>query len=248
MTVRKSIWIGRDRREETAFQVARGSLLRHLTQPIPVHALELAALKAYGLYMRPTSHKDGRMIDELSIRPDYDGSVSTEHANARFLVPYLAKSGLAMFTDGDVLFRADVARAFEGLDRSKAVHCVKHDHAPHNTTKMDGQLQTRYARKNWSSVVIFDCDHPANKGLTLELINERPGRDLHAFCWLEDDQIGSLDQSWNFLVGHTSPEVVPDIVHFTNGTPDMPGYGDVPFAPEWWRERDILLGRVRYAG
>jgi hypothetical protein len=98
---------------------------------------------------------------------------------------------------------------------------------------MDGQLQTRYARKNWSSFCIFNCDHPANKKLTLEAINTLPGRDLHAFCWLGDEEIGELDASWNFLVGDTDPKISPDVIHFTCGTPDMPGYENVPFADEW---------------
>lgn len=227
--VNRSIWIGRDRREDLAFEVTRRSLLRHLSESISVHSLELPDLQKRGLYTRPTEDRDGRLIDLLSRREDYDGSISTDHAIARFLVPHLAKSGWAMFQDGDMLVRSDVARVFSSLDRSKAVYCVQHDHAPENTVKMDGQLQTRYRRKNWSSLMIFNCDHPANAALTLDLVNTAPGRDLHRFCWLSDEHIGALSPSWNFLVGHSNP----DIVHFTDGTPDMPGYENVPFADEW---------------
>jgi hypothetical protein len=90
-----------------------------------------------------------------------------------------------------------------------------------------------YWRKNWSSFAIFNVDHPSNKALTLEAVNTLPGRDLHAFCWLKDEEIGGLDQSWNFLVGDTDPEVVPDVIHFTSGCPDMPGYEGVPYADAW---------------
>lgn len=224
----KSIWIGRDRREEAAFNVARSSLLKHLSETIPVHALELPALKASGLYQRPTEEKDGRLIDVLSKREDFDGSMSTDHAIGRFYVPHLA-SGWALFMDGDMLVRSDIASVFDGLDPAKALYCVQHDHRPTNSVKMDGQVQTQYARKNWSSFMVFNCEHPSNKALSLSLLNSAPGRDLHRFCWLSDEEIGSLDSTWNWLVGYSEPKVV----HFTSGTPDMPGYENVPYADEW---------------
>ncbi len=135
-----------------------------------------------------------------------------------------------------MLVRTNIVRLFETLDPKFAVYCVKHHHEPSRGLKMDGQEQTRYARKNWSSVCIWNCDHPANKALTVEVINTVPGRDLHRFFWLEDDLIGGLDPKWNWLAGHSSPDIDPAIVHFTDGTPSMPGYADVPFADEWRRE------------
>jgi hypothetical protein len=101
---------------------------------------------------------------------------------------------------------------------------------------MDGQAQTRYARKNWSSVILWNVDHPANKALTIELVNSVPGRDLHRFCWLEDDLIGELHPKWNWLVGHSDPEIDPAIVHFTDGIPTMQGYEDSEYADEWRAE------------
>lgn len=232
----RSIYIGFDPREEVAFGVARRSLLRHLTSPIPVHALVLGHLQARGLYTRPTHRRCGRLIDALSIRDDYDGSISTEHANARFLVPHLAGSGWAMFMDGDVLVRADVSKLFGTLDPKYAVYCVKHHYIVTSNLKMDAQVQTDYARKNWSSVKVYNCDHPANKALTVPLINALPGRDLHRFCWLDDRDIGELGPEWNWLVGHSNPAIDPKIVHFTDGVPDMTGYENVPFADEWRAE------------
>jgi hypothetical protein len=130
----------------------------------------------------------------------------------------------------------NLARLFNEADPSKAVQVVKHDYAPPPGTKMDGQEQTRYARKNWSSVMLFNCDHPANKALTVDLINTVPGRDLHRFCWLEDHLIGDLDPKWNWLVGHSPADVDPGIVHFTEGTPAMPGYETCDYAHEWFDE------------
>lgn len=236
--MQRSIWIGFDPRETSAFAVARSSVRRHLSADIAVHGLVLEQLQKAGLYTRPTDvivNSDGRrqLVDVLSKRTDYDGRISTWHANARFLVPYLAKAGWALFMDGDMLVRGDLARAFDDLDPSKAVYCVQHEFDPSASVKMDGQLQTRYARKNWSSFVIFNVDHPANKALTLDLVNGVPGRDLHAFCWLDDGEIGALDPKWNFLVGHSDASIDPVVVHHTDGVPDMPGYEAVAFSDEW---------------
>jgi hypothetical protein len=233
-----SIWIGFDPREAAAFAVARHSLRRDMSQSIPIYGLILADLQQAGIYCRPTQIKlngEGRveMVDVLSVRPDYDGRMSTQHAIARFLVPYLAKTDWALFMDADMLVRSNVVRLFEQLDRRYAVYCVKHDHAPLETVKMDGQVQTRYPRKNWSSFLVFNCDHPSNRRLTPDLVNAVPGRDLHAFCWLDDHEIGELGPEWNFLVGHTDSSVAAKVAHFTSGTPDIAGYERVAFAPEW---------------
>lgn len=232
---KKTVYIGYDPRERAAYGVAISSLQRRLSESIPIHALALADLIERGLYTRPIEVRaDGatsRLWDTIS-----DAPMSTEHACARFLVPHLAKEGWALFMDGDVLVRDDVAKLFEGLDDDKAAYCVKHEYAPVEGVKMDGQVQTAYARKNWSSVMLLNCDHPANAALTAEVINTVPGRDLHRFFWLQDDLIGALDPAWNFLVGHTDPAIEPKIAHFTEGLPDMPGYENVPFANEWRAE------------
>lgn len=230
----RSIWIGYEKREAEAFSVARESVRRHLNLPIPIRGLVLDDLRARGLYTRPTEQRDGRLWDMISNAP-----MSTEFAISRFLVPHLAKTGWALFMDCDMLARTNLGHVFNGLDPSKAVYCVKHDHQPVNTEKMDGQAQLRYARKNWSSFMIFNLAHEANNALTPEFVNSLPGRDLHRFCWLEDDQIGELPREWNFLVGHSDPSIDPKVVHFTEGGPWMDGFENVPFADEWrsWRNK-----------
>lgn len=240
---RPGIYIGFDPREVDAFCVARHSIQRRLNAPIPIRGLLLGDLQDAGVYRRPTGHKvngEGRhdLVDELSIRDDFDGRISTQHANARFWVPHIHGDGLALFVDGDILVRGDLSDLFwqASREKDKAVWCVKHDYQPSEAMKMDGQLQTRYARKNWSSVVMFNCDHPSNKALTLDLLNGAPGRDLHAFCWLKDEEIGEFDVSWNWLVGHSPDTVTPQLVHFTSGTPSMPGYERVAYSDEWRSE------------
>lgn len=236
MTQRHSIWIGWDPREADAYAVARASARRHMTLPLQMRGVVLSTLQERGLYTRPIEMRASAADRPIMWDVISDAPMSTQHATARFLVPRLAETGWALFMDGDVLVRGNICRLFDKLDRSKAVYCVKHKFDPPAGVKMDGQQQTRYARKNWSSVVAFNCDHAANKALTLGVINNIPGRDLHRFFWLEDDLIGDLDPCWNFLVGHSDPSIDPKIVHFTDGTPSMRGYETQPYSAEWRAE------------
>lgn len=229
------VYIGYDPREVDACKVTRYSLLRHATSLLPVRLLVLAELQRAGYYTRPTVFpKLGRVVDLLSRRDDYDGSMSTQHAISRFFVPIIAREGWAIFMDGDMLVRDDIFKVLKKLDKDKAVYVVQHKYEPDATSKMDGQLQTKYFRKNWSSFMIWNCDHPANKVLR-EIVNKWPGRDLHGFLWLNDKYIGELHPKWNYLVGHTKLKK-PSIVHFTEGLPNMPGYENCEYANEWRQE------------
>ncbi len=237
----ESVWIGFDPREAAAFAIAKMTCKEHMTRPIPVQGLVLSKLQRQGYYrrpieMRPSAADRPIMWDVISGAPQ-----STEHANSRFLVPYLARSGWAIFSDGDVLFRNNICRLIESFDTRYAVYCVKHNYSATAGTKMDGQVQTTYGRKNWTSFVAFNCDHPSNRCLTTstDMANTLPGRDLHRFCWLQDDEIGEIDSSWNYLIGETKVDVPnPSMVHFTLGVPDMPGYENVPYADEWRAARE----------
>lgn len=233
--VRTSIWIGFEPRESDAYAVARRSMRMFFPSPYIIRGVVLEHLRRIGLYWRPTSRRDGKLWDDISEAP-----MATEFAISRFLVPALAAGGWALFTDCDVMARKPLHPLFKLIDQSKAVMVVKHNHhVKEGSVKMDGQIQTNYTRKNWSSVCLFNCDHPSNRKLTVDMVNQLPGRDLHRFCWLKDEEIGELGPEWNWLVGHSPEEVDPSIVHFTDGTPSMPGYEDVPFADEW---RNHLMG------
>jgi hypothetical protein len=228
-----SIWIGFDPRpaETQGFAVARQSIRRRLTMPIPIHGLILQQVRDAGLYDRPTEQRDGRLWDAVSGAP-----MSTEFAISRFLVPCLARTGWALFVDADVMARANLTQLFAAADPHKACMVVKHDYTPNSDTKMDGQVQTAYARKNWSSVVLWNCDHPGTKHLTVGLVNTMRGLWLHQFAWLDDDDIGDLDPCWNHLVGDRPPDPGAKLVHFTNGTPNMAGHEHCEFADEWRAE------------
>lgn len=231
----RSIFIGFDPREAAAFAVARGSIKSRLSVSIPIFGIVKDRLETSGLYTRPTSHAKGQLWDVISEAP-----MSTEFAISRFFTPHLAmatcrdkqRRGWALFVDCDVMARDNLCRLFDLADDKYAVMCVKHDFVPSEKVKMDGQIQTRYARKNWSSVMLFNLDHPSNEKLSLEVLNTLPGRDLHRFCWLTDSEIGELPAEWNYLVGHTSADSAR-LVHFTDGIPSMPGYEQCEFADEW---------------
>ena len=236
--MKASIFIGHDRREEDALAVARTSIFDNLRRNIPIFTIELEQMRRLHLYHR--SHEgpparslgdpDFHMWDDISNAP-----MSTDFAISRFLTPILARRGWALFVDCDVMARADLTELFEHANDDYAVMCVKHDAEPQGRDiKMDGQQQTSYPRKNWSSVMLFNCDHPANQKLDLRMINTLPGRELHAFGWLEDDQIGRLPKAWNHLVGVNDPNPDAKLVHFTLGVPRMRGCEDCEFADEWW--------------
>lgn len=224
------VFLGFDPREAGAFHVARESI-RYFDRTIMINGLVLSKLREDGLYTRPTRRRLGKLWDEIS-----GAHMSTEFAISRFLVPEICRRqdwhGWALFMDCDVLVRENLQELRKLLDDDKAVMCVKHDHCPAFNVKMDGQEQARYARKNWSSVTAFNLGHPSNAALNTEMVNTLPGRDLHRFCWLDDDEIGGLPKEWNYLVGHTEA-AEPKIVHFTDGGPWLEAFRSVPYADEW---------------
>lgn len=227
------IFIGFDGRELDAYQVAEASLRKHASAALEIQPLVLEQLRWKGVYTRPHSMRDDRIFDEISGAP-----MATEFALTRFLVPVLAGfKGWALFCDCDFLFRSDVAELFALADESKAVMVVKHDYRPQEAVKMDGQVQTTYPRKNWSSLVLWNCAHYAHAGQQ-DRVNRWKGLQLHGFDWLKDVDIGSLPGAWNWL------EMEPKAVHFTRGTPDMLGYGKVAFADEWREELHRACGKA----
>lgn len=229
------IYIGYDSPHPSAFAVAAQSF-----QPHRVHGLHLPTLREQGLYWRPTETKSINGIptlwDVIS-----DAPMSTEFAISRFLSVALAKNsanfpgGPVLFADCDVMLRRSLSEleAIVRADDSKAVWCVQHDQQGGADSKMDGRIQTFYARKNWSSVMVFNSLHPANDWLTPENVNRVPGRDLHRFCWLRDEEIGALPPEWNWLVGVNEPMADPALVHWTLGGKWLAGFEDVPFGDEW---------------
>lgn len=227
--MKRTIWVGWEPREEDAFRVCVRSIMDNLSEPIEIFGLRLDVLQNRGLYQRPmwTKH-DGGMVDTIS-----DAPMSTEFAISRFFIPHICAGGLALFMDCDMLVRHDLVQLFNEADPSKAVEVVQHEYRPGETTKMDGQVQTAYARKNWSSVMLWNLEHTAHLRLNLHKLNQWAGRALHGLHWLYDSEIGALDPAWNHLVGVNPPRDDARIVHFTLGLPRMPGYEGCEYAEEW---------------
>jgi hypothetical protein len=137
------------------------------------------------------------------------------------------------------VFMQDPTQLLASCDPRYAVNVVKHKHLESPDVKMRGQVQTTYARKNWSSVVLWNVDHPANRRLNAQMLNQWPGRDLHAFKWLADEEIGELPPEANWLVGLQERPAKPIIAHFTLGTPDMPGLEASDHAEIWHEARAV---------
>jgi hypothetical protein len=214
-----------------------------MSHAIPIGGVHLAALHKNGWYTREVERRWRGEEKTLQLwDPISEAPMATEFAISRFLTPFLAGwKGWALFTDCDVLALRDPAALFRLLDKRYAVMCCQHRHEPAPRLKMDGQLQTLYARKNWTSVIAWNCEHPANAGLTLDLVNSAPGRDLHRLCWLADEEIGALPLEWNWIEGVTDPQISPAFVHYSDGGPWLPNYESCAFAEEWRRERDLWI-------
>lgn len=227
-------YIGFDPRERNAYRVAWHSL--HARSGIEATPLDADKLEASGLLRRTTDTRGGMIYDFAS-----NANCSTRFAISRFVTPILAQSGWCLFVDADVVFLADVRELFALADDRYAVMCVKHRQKVSETLKMDGQPQHSYPRKNWTSVMLWNCDHPANSRLTLDAINNRKGLDLQSLFWLHDSEIGELPPEWNWLVGVQPMPDDPKIAHYTLGTPDM--VPDSPYAEIWINEYERLIQR-----
>lgn len=227
------VFVGYDSREDIAWQVCRHSLLRHSDDSVDVIPIRQSVLRELGLYTRSP-----------------DSGASTEFSLTRFLTPYLAaQHGWVLFCDCDFLFTSDVRNVFEGLDSTKAVYCVQHDYTPAHQVKMDGKTQAIYPRKNWSSLMIFNCDHPDVRNLTPSVVSSVSPAFLHRFEWVKHEKdIGSLELDWNFLEGeYRMPQKTPRVIHFTNGGPWFDEWQDCDYADLWLRERDLYLRAVEGA-
>jgi lipopolysaccharide biosynthesis glycosyltransferase len=217
------IYVGWDSREDIAFQACKQSLLDTASVEIEVIPLKQRNLKRDGLYWRKS--------DKLA---------STEFTFTRFLVPRLkGYRGWALFIDCDFIALEDVKKLFDQADDRYALMCAKHDYTPKQGFKMDGKVQLPYPRKNWSSMMLFNCAHPSNKQVTTELVNDPDidGKYLHRFSWLKDEEIGELSHEWNWLVGwYKEPKHgKPKFLHYTEGGPWFEEYKDCEYNLEYYR-------------
>lgn len=225
------VYIGWDEAEKLAFPACVKSLRKNSSVPIEVIPIWSEYLRIKGLYSREVNIRDGQMYDRMDGKP-----FSTQFSFARFgVIPLeMERCGgeeWVLFIDPDMMFRADVADLFALADDTKSLMCVKHDHKPTEETKILGQLQTNYYRKNWSSMMLIK---PNRCNLPARCLNEWTGSDLHALRFVQDNEIGSIPEEWNWLEGWSPEEIEPKLLHYTRGTPDMPGHENARYADEWW--------------
>jgi hypothetical protein len=216
------VFIGYDTREAVAFSVLSYSIQARASAPVSVSPLMLSQLK--GILTRERHPLQ-----------------STDFSFSRFLTPYLSGyEGWSVFMDCDMLMLADIAGLYSLRDESCAVMVVKHDHVPKETTKFLGEPQSKYEKKNWSSVMLFN--NARCRALSPDYVNTASGLELHQFKWLANDGlIGSLPERWNHLVGYSPPRRDAALVHYTLGGPYFDGYRDCEYSNEWFAERDAML-------
>lgn len=205
--------MGFDQTEAIAYHVFTQSVVEKSSLPVQFTPLSLANLKNY-----QESHHDG----------------SNQFIYLRFLTPYLNEfSGWVIFADGDMVCNSDIAELWSLRDDTKAVQVVKHDYKTKQTVKYLGNKNEDYPRKNWSSLILWNCGHTANKVLTPEFVSEKSGSYLHRFCWLSDDLIGELPKEWNWLAIEYADNPDAKIIHYTLGTPCFLEYKNSSMSELW---------------
>ena len=211
------IFVGYDPREAIAYHVCANSIIRQASQPVAIIPLALNLFADY-----TETHTDG----------------SNHFIYSRFLVPHLmGYSGHAIFIDGDMIVRGDIVELWNLRNSAQDVQVVKHDYQTKMTEKYLGAKNENYPRKNWSSVMIWNCNTYPNRKLTPEFIEKATGAELHRFTWIDDDRILELPKEWNWLPDEYGSNDQAKLLHYTLGTPCFHEFAGTPQAEEWHRER-----------
>ena len=219
------VHIGYDPRESVAFYTLAHSIFARSSIPLSIAPLMRRHLGH--LYTRPRGPTE-----------------ATEFSLTRFLVPALADyRGWSIYMDCDMLCRADIAGLAALIERQadKAVLVCHHDYVPKTERKFLNQVQTKYPRKNWSSLMLFNNERCT--ALTPAYINSASGLELHRFGWIDDRLIGALPLEWNWLVGEYPYNPDAKVAHFTRGGPYFDEYRDCDYAAEWFAEFESMRSR-----
>ena len=207
------ITIGYDEREAVAYHTFCQSILEKSSMPVAFTPLVLKAPPNY-----VEKHTDG----------------SNAFIYSRFLTPALFDfKGWAIFADGDMICRDDIAKLWALRDETKAVMCAKHDYKTKAQDKYLGNKNQDYPRKNWSSMVLWNCAHPANAILKPDFVMQQTGAFLHRFSWLDDSLVGEFDKTWNWLTTEYPDNYDAHLLHYTLGTPCFKDYQSSDMADEW---------------
>ena len=207
------VFIGYDEREAVVYHTCVQSIINNTKSPVAIHPLNLEMFDCY-----KEKHTDG----------------SNAFIYSRFLVPYLSNfKGKSVFLDGDMIINDDLNNLFNEYDDKYAVQVVKHDYKTNYPIKYLGNKNEDYPKKNWSSVILFNCEHKSNKVLTPSFIERSSGSYLHRFSWLKDNEVGSLPKKWNHLVLEYPEEPKSSLLHFTIGAPCFQDYNRGQEAALW---------------
>ena len=210
------VFVGYDPREAVAYHTCANSIIRHASRPVAIIPLALNLFEDY-----EETHTDG----------------SNHFIYSRFLVPHLMEyTGHAIFIDGDMIVRDDIVELWEQRDVTKDVQVVKHDYRTRMAEKYLGAPNEDYPRKNWSSVILWNCNSFPNRRLTPNFVQQSTGSFLHRFMWLDDERIGELPREWNWLPDEYGPNPDAKLLHYTLGTPCFHEFATTPMADEWHRE------------
>ena len=211
------VFVGYDPREAIAYHTCVNSIIRYASQPVAIVPIALNLFQDY-----KETHTDG----------------SNHFIYTRFLVPHLMGfKGWAIFIDGDMIVRDDIMKLWNLQEVDKDVMVVKHDYQTCMPVKYLGAKNENYPRKNWSSVILWNCNSFPNRQLTPEFVQTSSGSFLHRFSWLDDDRIGDLPPEWNWLPDEYGPNLNAKLLHYTLGTPCFQEFADTPQGNEWHRER-----------
>ena len=207
------MFIGFDQRESIAYHTFTQSIIDKSSLPVSFTPLAINTLKGY-----QETHADK----------------SNDFVYSRFLTPYLnAFSGWAIFADGDMICQSDVKELWDLRDQTKAVLVVKHDYKTKTQKKYLGNINRNYPKKNWSSLILWNCAHPKHRILTPDFVSNQTGKFLHRFSWLEDEDIGDLPKDWNWLAIEYPENKSAKLIHYTLGTPCFKEYWDSEMSDIW---------------
>ena len=209
-----NLYVGYDEREAIAYHVFCHSVIKNTSIPVKITPLVLSQLKEFN-----ETHQDR----------------SNDFVYSRFLTPYLNEfDGWAIFADGDMICQADLKELIGMADPNKALMVVKHDYQTKASIKYLGNINENYPRKNWSSVMLWNCSHPKHKILTPEFVSNQTGKFLHRFNWLDDNDIGELPIEWNWLACEYEKNTDAKLIHYTLGTPCFKDFRDTDMAEIWY--------------
>ena len=209
-----NLYVGYDEREAIAYHVFCHSVIKNTSIPVKITPLVLSQLKEFN-----ETHQDR----------------SNDFVYSRFLTPYLNEfNGWAIFADGDMICQADLKELIGMADPNKALMVVKHDYQTKASIKYLGNINENYPRKNWSSVILWNCSHPKHKILTPEFVSNQTGKFLHRFSWLDDNDIGELPLEWNWLACEYEKNTDAKLIHYTLGTPCFKDFRDTDMAEIWY--------------